>query len=423
MAALGSGLAERPGADAGPLRATQGRDRPSSTIRLLTFSTLFPHAGRPNHGIFVENRLRQLVSTGEASSTVIAPVPWFPSQSARFGDWARHAQADRLEVRGGVAVHHPRYLLTPRVGMLSAPAALFASAALTLRRLIAGGLEFDLIDAHYLYPDGVAAVALGRVFRKPVVLTARGSDVTLFPQFAGPRRMIRWAMAEAAGLVAVSEGLKQAMVELGVSPETVTVLRNGVDLNQFRPLDPGPARQAWGLRPPILLSVGHLIERKGHHIAIEALAGLPEWTLAIVGEGPERDRLGALARRLGVQDRVVFCGVQPHSRLASFYSAADVLILASSREGWANVLLEAMACGTPVVASNIPGNPEVVRRPASGAVVAHNTAECFAATIRALHASRPSREMTRGYAEDFGWDATTTGQLKLFRRVLAAGGW
>ena len=412
-------MAERPGLVGGPLGIAEGQRGSPRTIRLLTFSTLFPHAGRPNHGIFVENRLRHLLSTGEASSTVVAPVPWFPSRSAQFGDWARHAHAQRLEVRDGLAIHHPRYLLAPRVGMLAAPAALFASAAIELRQAVGRGLQFDLIDAHYVYPDGVAAVALGRAFRKPVVITARGSDVTLFPRFAGPRRMIRWAMANAAGLIAVSDGLKQAMVALGASPQAISVLRNGVDLHQFRPLDPSSAREECKLEGPVLLSVGHLIERKRHHLAIEALAELPGWMLAIVGEGPERGPLEELARRLGLSGRVVFCGAQPHSTLARFYSAADVLILASSREGWANVLLEAMACGTPVVASNIPGNPEVVGHPAAGSIVAHNTAHCFAATIRDLHASRPSREATRSYAEEFSWESTTAGQLKLFRRILA----
>lgn len=412
-------LAERPALRAGPFAADDGQKGPLRTIRLMTFSTLFPHAGRPNHGIFVENRLRHLLSTGEASSTVVAPVPWFPSRSARFGDWARHAQAERLEVRDGLAIHHPRYLVAPRVGTLAAPAALFASAAIELKRLVARGLQFDLIDAHYVYPDGVAAIALGRAFRKPVVLTARGSDITLFPRFAGPRRMIRWAMAEAAGLIAVSDGLRQAMVELGASPQAISVLRNGVDLQKFQPLDPSSAREEWKLSGPVLLSVGHLIERKRHHLAIEALAGLPGWTLAIVGEGPERERLAALARGLGLGGRVVFCGAQPHATLARLYSAADVLILASSREGWANVLLEAMACGTPVVASNIPGNPEVVRNREAGLIVTRNTAECFAATILDLHADRPSREATRRYAEDFGWEPTTAGQLELFRRILA----
>lgn len=387
-------------------------------LRLLTFSTLFPHAGRPNHGVFVENRLRHLISTGEARSTVVAPVPWFPSRAPRFGDWARHAMADRVEMRGGLEIHHPRYLLPPKVGMLAAPAALFAAGALTLRRLIAAGTAIDLIDAHYLYPDGVAAVALGRAFGKKVVMTARGSDVTQYPNFAAPRRMIKWAIDQSAALISVSEGLRQALIRLGAPPDKVTTLRNGVDLARFRPLEDRSLRGSWGAEGPVLLSVGHLIERKGHHLAIEALAALPGWTLVIVGEGPERGRLESLAARLGLSGRLILAGAQPHDRLAAYYSAADVLILASSREGWANVLLESMACGTPVVASNIPGNPEVVQEPAAGRVVAQNSAPCFAATIAALQAGRPSRAETRAYAEKFSWDATSAGQLAVFRRVL-----
>jgi len=391
-------------------------------VRLLTFSTLFPHAGRPNHGIFVENRLRHLLATGGASSTVVAPVPFFPSRSAHFGEWARHAQAARQEVRDGLSIDHPRYLLLPRVGMMVAPPALFAAGLAAIRRRMAAGLTFDLIDAHYAYPDGVAAAALGRVLGKPVVITARGSDVTQYPDHAGPRRMLRWAMGQADGLIAVSGGLKQAMVGLGVPAEKITVLRNGVDLAQFRPIDGGGLRAEWGALGPVLLSVGHLIGRKRHHLAIEALPNLPSWTLVIVGEGPERPQLEALATSLGVGSRVKFAGVRPHSELAAFYSAADVMILASSREGWANVLLEAMACGTPVVASNIPGNPEVVQSDVAGRVVAENSAGCFAATITELYARRPSRDQTRQYAEAFGWEATSTGQLDLFRRILDSRG-
>jgi len=383
----------------------------------LTFSTLFPHAGRPNHGIFVENRLRHLLATGLATSTVVAPVPWFPSRSPRWGEWSRHALAHRSENRSGLDVRHPRYVLAPKIGMATAPAALFAAGALELRRLVAQGVEFDAIDGHYLYPDGVAAVALGRAFGKKVVLTARGSDVTLYPKFAAPRRMLSWAMRHSAHLIAVSGGLKREMVVLGAPADKITVLRNGVDLVGFRRTDATRLRQAWAADGPVLLSVGHLIERKGHHLAIEALTELPGWMLVIVGEGPERERLSTLAARLGLGGRVIFAGAQPHALMAEYYSAADLLILASSREGWANVLLEAMACGTPVIASNIPGNPEVVQARAGGIVVDQNTPAAFAAAIRALHADRPSPAETRAYAEDFSWDATSMGQVEVFRAI------
>ncbi len=369
----------------------------------------------------MENRLRHLLGTGEATASVLAPVPWFPSRSARFGHWAQYAKADRADVRDGLAVFHPRYALAPRIGMVSAPAALFIASAMAIRRLLKGGLEFDLIDAHYLYPDGVAAVMLGKAFGKPVVLTARGSDVTQLPAYAAPRRMIQWAMGQADALISVSDGLKRAMVGLGAKPSAITVLRNGVDLDTFRP---SPCRQACreslGLDGPTLLSVGHLIERKGHHLAIEALVHLPGWRLLIAGEGPERARLASLARALAVIDRVRFLGAQPHASLPPIYSAADILVLASSREGWANVLLESMACGTPVVASNIPGNPEVVQSAAAGVVVASNTAREFATAVISVQANSPGRQVTRRYAEDFSWDTTSAGQLDVFRRVLSA---
>jgi glycosyltransferase involved in cell wall biosynthesis len=302
--------------------------------------------------------------------------------------------------------------------MSAAPAGLIAAASLEMRRLTASGIQFDVLDSHYLYPDGIAAVALGMLFKKPVVITARGSDITQFPDYAGPRRMIQWAMTHAAALISVSGGLKSAMVQLGAPATKVTVLRNGVDLDLFRPVDPDPVRNILGTRGKLLLSVGHLIRRKGHHLAIGALAKLPDWTLAIVGEGSEKGRLQALAAELGVTNRVVFCGSHSHAELPAYYSAADLLILASSREGWANVLLESMACGTAVVASNIPGNPEVVSDVAAGAIVGENTPACFAATIERVHASNISRERTRAYAEQFSWTPTSQGQLSVFRQVL-----
>ena len=388
-------------------------------LRLLVFTSLYPHAGMPNQGVFVENRLRHLVGTGQVEATVLAPVPWFPSRSPRFGAWARQAAAPRSEERHGLRVLHPRFLAVPKVGMAVTPALLYAAAVRAARRLVAGGAQFDLIDAHYLYPDGVAAVRLGQRLGLPVVLTARGSDVTQLPAYAVPRWLIGGAMARADAMISVSGGLKRAMVALGADAERITVLRNGVDLRMFQPpADRAALRARLGLEGPAMVSVGHLIGRKGQHHTVAALAGLPGWTLLLVGDGPERGRLQALARAHGVADRVRFLGPQPHGALAGFYGAADVSVLASSREGWANVLLESMACGTPVVASDIAGNDEVVRGREAGLIVGANTPEGFAAGIRALWADLPARETVRAYAERFSWDATSDGQLEVFAAAI-----
>ncbi|MBV8577335.1 MAG: glycosyltransferase [Acetobacteraceae bacterium] len=390
-------------------------------LRLLTFSTLFPNSGDPNHGVFVANRLAHLVASGEVVSSVVAPVPYLPPVAGRLERWRRYLSVDSMEQRRGITIHHPRYPVIPGVGMSIAPILLYAASVLCVRRLIAAGLAFDGIDAHYLYPDGVAAIWLGQRFNLPVVITARGSDVTQLSTHAVPRGLIRLAMRKADALIAVSAALKQAMIGLGANAAKITVLRNGVDTRLFRPRDRAAPRRALGLSRPTLVSVGLLIERKGHHRTIEAMRLLPGFDLLIAGEGPERGRLERLIARLGLGDRVRLLGARPHDCLPELYEAADAMILASSREGWANVLLESMACGTPVIASNIWGNPEVVQSPECGLIFEPNTPEAIAEAVQRLFRNLPSRSATRAYAERFSWDETTAGQLAIFRRVTAGG--
>jgi len=283
------------------------------------------------------------------------------------------------------------------------------------------GFEFDLIDAHYFYPDGVAATLLGRHYGKPVVITARGTDVNLIPRYRLPRAMIRWAAARAAGMITVARALKDDLVSVGVPAERIDVLRNGVDLQLFRPINREAERRKLGLTRTTLLSVGHLVPRKAHDLVIQALRRLPDMDVIIIGEGPERAALEAQAQEAGVADRVRFAGVLAQEDLRHHYGAADALVLASSREGWANVLLESMACGTPVVASSIGGTPEVVAAPEAGVLMAARTPEALADAVRRLFAHYPDRGATRRYAEQFSWDATTAGQLRLFSRILSTG--
>ena len=385
----------------------------AARLRLLTFSTLFPNAAQPNHGVFVRNRLHHLVASGRAESTVLAPVPWFPGRTPPRNEVPAEEQQD------GLAVHHPRFFAPPGIGMLTNPLTLHLAARAAIRRMLRDGVKFDAIDAHYLYPDGVVAVWLGQEFGKPVVITARGSDTSQLPHYRVPGRLIRQALSRADALIAVSAELAEGLVALGAARSKITVLRNGVDLDLFRPMaNRAEARAALGFEGPTLLSVGLLIERKGHHLTIEALRDLPGHTLVIAGEGPERAALEALAVRCGVADRVRLVGARAHAQLPLYYAAADAMILASSREGWANVLLESMGCGTPVIASPAWGSREAVAAPEAGLVLNETTPTAIAAATRRLLAAPSDRGATRSDAERFGWDETTAGQLALFGRLL-----
>ncbi|MEO5365758.1 MAG: glycosyltransferase family 4 protein [Magnetococcus sp. WYHC-3] len=396
---------------------------PMALLRILTFSSLFPDPERPEHGIFVRRRLEALLAEGGVHARVMAPVPWFFSTHPRFGGYARMARAPRRELltlpgdAGVLEILRPRYLVIPKAGMSAAPLLLAAACLPALLRMHRR-TPIDLIDAHYFYPDGVAAVLLARRLGVPVVITARGTDLNLIPQYTLPRLWIRWAAAHADGLVTVCAALKDALTALGPPPERITVLRNGVDLSRFTLLDRPALRARWGLTRPTLLSVGHLILRKGHDIIIRALAHLPHWDLLVVGDGPQRAGLEHLARSLYAPHRVRFLGRLPPDDLPALYNAADVLALGSSREGWANVLLEAMACGTPVVATDVWGTREVVASPWAGALWPERSEMGLCRALAEVTPRLPCREQTRRYAEGFSWADTSRGQRELFHSIV-----
>jgi teichuronic acid biosynthesis glycosyltransferase TuaC len=390
-------------------------------MKSVTFSTLYPNSVQPRNGIFIEQRLRHLLETGGVESHVVAPVPWFPWTHSAFGHYGAFARVPYYEERHGIPVYHPRYPLLPKVGMSSAPLMMATAVKPVLEGMIERGFDFDLIDAHYVYPDGVAAVILGRHFGKPVVMSVLGDDVITYPKFLIPRRLLLWAVDHALGITSVCEALKRRLVDLGVPEEKVRVVLHGVDLDLFHPVDRGEVRRRLGLSGTVLLSVGHAVRRKGHHLAIEALRELPEVTLMIAGDGWFEPALRDLAVSLGVEDRVRFLGHVEQEDLKDYYSAADALVLASSREGIANVLLEAMACGTPVVATAVWGTPEAVTSPDAGVLMKERTVGALVEAARWLFDHYPDRAATRRHAAGFRWERTSQDHLEVLRGALSPG--
>jgi teichuronic acid biosynthesis glycosyltransferase TuaC len=376
----------------------------SEPVRLLVFSTVFPNAAQPHHGVFVRERMRGLPDDVEVR--VVAPAPWFPFVSGLRPGF--RPEVPKEEVQDGVRVLHPRFLSLPGLAKSLDGFLLFLSSLPALIRL-RRDFRFDAIDAHFVYPEGLAAVLLGKVFRVPVLITLRGMLPLLVP-YRLRRPQLRFALRKAARIVAVSSSLKEDAVRLGIDPARVRVIENGIDPELFRPLDRTEARRSLGLPEdgPLLVSVGTLSPRKGFHLVMEAMTGLrPDLGFAIVGgdgaEGAMEAELRALAARLGLEDRVIFAGPRSRAELASWYSAADLFVLASGHEGCPNVVLEALACGTPVVATPV-GNIAELLTPEVGIVTGRQVPELAAAIERGL--SRDwDREAIRERIEPRTWKA------------------
>jgi glycosyltransferase involved in cell wall biosynthesis len=388
-------------------------------MRVLTFTSLYPSEARPRHGIFVEARLAAIQRVAGVEAHVVAPVPSF--FFARAGsDRALAASTAHEEKRLGNRVLYPRYWSPPGLAMYVQPLTMALAAMRAVRSLARQDVEFDVIDAHYFYPDGVAAALLARWLRKPLVITARGSDVNLLSQLAWPRRLIRWAAREARGIVTVSCALSTRLRELGVPADKISVVRNGVDLARFEPVDRAEARRRLGLTDgPIVMSIGNLVQEKGHDLVIDALARLPQVQGLVVGAGPERERLAKRIEAHGLAARVRLVPEQPQSELKWLYGACDAVVLASTREGTPNVLLEAMACGTPVVAMAVGGVPEIVTEPAAGRVVATRTPEALATAIANLLGAPRAAAQTRAFAERFDWNACARAHLAVLAGASA----
>lgn len=387
-------------------------------VNLLVVTTLFPNSVQHRHGIFVETRLKKILETGEANAVVVAPVPWFPIKSKYFSQYSQYADVPAKEQRSGVDIYHPRYLVIPKIGMLLTPFFLALAIFITIIKVRKQGYEFDLIDAHYFYPDGVAVAIASYFLKLPFVISARGSDINLIPNYLLPRKMILWAASKAQASITVSSALKEKMVSLGAEAEKIHVLRNGVDDVLFSPKNYQQMRKNYSLERTTLLSVGNLTELKGHDLVIKSLLDLPDCELIIVGGGELDKSLKVLAESLGLSDRVRFMGTLKQPDLVEFYSAADLLVLASSREGWANVLLEAMACGTPVAATNVGGTPELVKSPEAGVLVKERNSSCLVKAISEALSLNIDRNLTREYAKKFSWDQTVENQINLYTKIV-----
>jgi teichuronic acid biosynthesis glycosyltransferase TuaC len=377
-------------------------------MKILTFTSLFPNSVEPEHGIFIYQRMSHVGMRPGHSVQVVAPVPYSPSWLPVRGKWKAFARVPSKEKIGNLEVFHPRYPLLPKVSM-PLHALLMALGSFPTVRWLNNKSRFDVIDAHYVFPDGVAAQIIGRVLGVPAVVSARGTDMNLFPEFLLIRPQIQWALRRVAGGIGVCTTLRDRMVQFGLDPDTAAIIGNGVDTERFEPIEMQQARARVGIRPEakVFLSVASLVPVKGLHLLIPAFAQVckqdPEVLLYIVGKGPEHDNLKRLIDQLDLEQKVFLVGKKAYDELKYWYSAANVTCLVSSREGWPNVLLESMACGTPVLATGVSGIPEIIVNQHLGIIVDQNI-ESISAGLKCAMERNWNRAIIAEFARQRTWD-------------------
>jgi glycosyltransferase involved in cell wall biosynthesis len=385
-------------------------------LRVLSFTTLFPNPAAPVHGLFVKNRLERMARA--CRLTVVAPVNLGRDPRALW-------RVPLKEELPNLTVYHPGYALMPGVLKHLDGRFLFAQVSRRLRRLLSPA-DYDVLDVHYAYPDGLAGELLARRAGKPFALSVRGSDLQLLARFPRRRRLIVEVLTRAAAVIAVSRPLADAALALGADPRTLHVIPNGVDTARFFPQNREGARRRLGCLPEarLILAVGRLVPVKGLDLLVWAVATLRDrlrepLRCYIVGTGPLRRALERLIEALRLEDQIVFTGGVPQSELAFWYNAADLLCVTSHSEGCPNVVLESLACGTPVVSTDVGGVGDLLHEGRNGLLVrTRSEVEAAASMQRALRTEWDRVAICRSPAVQ-DWSQGAERQVELLHRIAS----
>lgn len=391
--------------------------------KVLMLTRLFPSQAFPGFGTFCMERAKALAM--HADVRVMVPTPYYPSWLPGREDWKRWGRVERDGVvPPGIRVTYPRYISVPATATWFQGVAMARSAGRELASCY-DGWRPDIIDGHFAFPDGYAATRLGRAIGVPAVVTCHGSDLRQYPDIPIAGGMTRWTLRTANRIISVSSDLMRRSVELGCPPERAVFLTNGVDPDKFavRPQAACRAQLDLPADRKIGVYVGHLIDRKDQSLIVRSLAeirkrGEQPPLIVLVGGGPNRQRLQEEVIKLGLENDVILAGQRPHDEVALWMGAADWLLLSSSSEGWATVYFETMACGRPVITSNVSSAKDAINQPAYGTVVEPRTPEAFAKAMIEAAQRQFDAPTIRAYAEQHSWSLWAERAMETFEAVI-----
>jgi glycosyltransferase involved in cell wall biosynthesis len=366
-------------------------------VRILVITNLFPNSLEPNRGLFNLQQLEALREEPDVSIRVVSPTPWSPGVS--LGErWRRYSELPAEEEIHGFKVYHPRYVVIPKV-LRSLYGVLFYLGIKGCVDRLRREFPFDVILATWAYPDAFGSVLLSRRIGVPCLVKVHGTDINHHTRHLLRRMMITWALRRAPSVIAVSDKLKRIMVRCGIPEDSITVLQNGVDAATFVPMPRDECRRTLSLDPSqkIILYVGYLKESKGILDLLEAFDRLDrreKLKLVYVGDGPDSTLLDVQLRRRGLSRSVDLVGARPHEEIPVWMNACDLLCLPSHNEGCPNVVLEALACGTPIVATRVGEIPNLVRKDQGFLVQPKDIESLSDGLRRGLRLSSPLRSDT-----------------------------
>lgn len=400
-------------------------------LRVLILTHMYPSKAAPTSGVFIHHHVRHLIASG-CEIIIVSPVPYTPAVLITNQRRKEYRETPSNDVIDGVPVIYPRYLRPPG-SLFHAPSGLtmYAGVLACIRR-VAKEFRPQLLHAHTATPDGYVGLLLGQKLGIPTVVSLRGSDINVYPfRDRWTLWLTKRVLAEAHRLTAVSKALKEAAEAIAQPRAPIEVVYTGCDLQKFTFDVQGRnlIRQRLSIPPdaPVLIFVGNVLREKGVNELMQSFCTLAgdhkELHLVVVGNGTALNCLVYKAEKSGVGNRVHFVGRRPHQEIPGWLSAGDVLVLPSWREGLPNVVVEAMACSRPVVATRVGGIPEAVQPGVSGILIEKGNIRALTEAIAQV-AFDPAKRGVMGQAgrqiveQRFTWRKNAEKTIEVYREVL-----